>query len=405
MTASIGSPTLYNLAVRLVKHIYTLSRYQVNTPESTNWGETKWAIVPAELATGPVHDLMVPSGLPTFMAFSLLRRSLRWKDETWTVCAYFPAGLEPPEHFENVHPPTATTPADIFKIVSHFCNLVTKVAPACRVDDRKTMVDLVFKIYQRFESVMESPETSQLLLGDFKTKIKDHAFILNGKHLDLTLPDSWRKPDEVVLDIEYDAFGKQPVHFDLLKFRTFLVAAGVPEIKNVEDHSVEVSTGRGVGGALERKLVESFMKQDSKMGFMDVKFIFSHPSSGPGLATKSILAHKFVLAHTCDHFLTRFNSFWSEFTTSNPGLTVVDMSRAITNEAGYDTFWGVLYYLYTDKLIQTNGRPIGGNRSNDFPPELERRCPSWDSYKCNFKLSRHGYYNSFWRHRNYEHTL
>jgi len=382
MNASIGSPALYNLAVKLVNHIYARSRYQENTSGLTDWSDSKWAIVPAELATGPVHGLEVPSGLPTFMAFSLLRHSRWWKDRTWTACAYFPAGLEPPEHFKKVHSEVTGAPS-LFEVVSHFRTLVMELAPVCKVNDRKTMVDLLFKLYKLFENTMKRPEMPESLLALIEMELEDVAFILNGKYLDLSLPASWRKPSQLVLDIEHDIYDQQPVHSDLLQFRTFLAAVGVRKINNVEEnYTVKVSMGRGMG-VLEKNLVESFEKQDSVMGFMDVKFIFSDHSSGSGRATKSVLAHKFVLAHTSEHFSTRFTGAWSEFTTSdpeNPGLTVVDMTRAIATEAEYDAFWGVLYYLYTDKLIHTNGRSsataVTGNGSKDiFLPPVAAMVP------------------------------
>ncbi|GJJ71849.1 sacsin [Entomortierella parvispora] len=354
MTASIGSPRLYSLAVKLVKHIYVRSQSQENTPGITDWSDDKWAIVPVELTTDSIQRLCFPSGLQTFMAFSKLRYS-RWSDKTWTVCAYFPADLEPPEHFKKVFPGVRGN-ANIVQCIQHLRNLVTKLAPVWTSKEQKTMLKIaLFRSYQSFEDSINTIKDSIALC--FEAGLKDVAFILNGDHLDPALPESWRKPSQLLLDIEYDIDDQQPVHQRLLAYRRFLVAVGVREIKKVEGHLVEVPPGRELG-ALEKKMTELFQQQDAKMGLMDVKFIFSDDSSVLGRTTKSILAHKFVLVHTCQHFSDSFTGAWSEFTTNDaedPRLTVVDLSRAIATEAEYEVFWGVLYYLYTDKLIQTNG--------------------------------------------------
>ncbi|GJJ71850.1 sacsin [Entomortierella parvispora] len=372
VTAATSSPELCGLAVELVKKIYALSTTTLaNISGFTNWSDEKWTIVPAELTTDPVQSLRVPLGLPTFMAFS----KLRCRDqqvETWTECAYFPSDLEPPARFLVVHPGAINTSTKDFGL--HFRALVRDLAPTWTSMNQQLMFkSSLFKLYERFENDVQQADSRIKLVDFFKTNLKNTPFILNGDHLDPTLPESWRTPSQVVLDIEHEMDHEQPVHPKLLVYRNFLVAVGVREIKKVEGHMVEVPPGREFG-VMEKRMVESFAKQDSVMGFMDVKFTFSDTSYGPGRTTRSILAHKFILSHTCEYFSRRFTGEWSKFISNdpeNPGLTVVDMSRAIETKAAYDIFCGVLYYLYTDKLIPTNGLCTANNATQEGIEESE----------------------------------
>jgi hypothetical protein len=129
---------------------------------------------------------------------------------------------------------------------------------------------------------------------------------------------------------------------------------------------VNVVKERGVKD-IENWLLESFQDQDQKSGFMDVKFIFADGG-------QQILAHKFLLVRMSEHFMTRLTGAWSECEPPS-SLTEINMS----NQVEYEVFYGLLYYLYTDRLIPTNGPSVlpqstedsGVNISNS--PELPDR--------------------------------
>ncbi|GJJ71852.1 sacsin [Entomortierella parvispora] len=371
MTSATSSPELHGIAVQLVKKIYALDTSHLSISELTNWGDERWAIVPAELTRDPIQLLKAPLGLPTYMPFS----KLRCKDqqlETWTECAYFPSGLEPPAHFLAVHPGATNLSTRDFG--QHFRTLVTELAPSWSSMNHQLMLkSSLFKLYERFENDVQQASSRIRLVDFFNTHLRGISFIMNGDHLDPTLPESWRRPNQLILDIEHDLEHQQPVHSKLLVYRNFLVAVGVREIKKVEGHTVIVPPGRELG-LVEKKMAESFERQDSTMGFMDVKFTFPDPSIGSEPATKSILAHRFFLAHTCDYFSKLFAGAWSKFAlydANDQGLTVVDMSKAMDSQAAYDVFWGVLYYLYTDKLVLTNGPSSAADASQEGAVESE----------------------------------
>ncbi|GJJ75580.1 sacsin [Entomortierella parvispora] len=323
-------------------------------------------IVPAELTTDSFQKSSAPIGLPTFMSFSDLLYCQPWRDLTWTKCAYFPDNLEMPKDFREAY--KIGGGANVMDCTRHLRNLV-KLAPDCKTKDEKiTFTRMLFKIYAKFEESQTAIQKT--IAAQLNTTLEGIAFILNGAHLDPAVKASWRKPSELMLDIQFDMNDQQPVHPSLFAFKTFLRTIGVQEIKEVVgDYSVKVSKGRDVGGALERALTESFEKQDSVTGFMDVKFTFSDLGSG---SVKSVLAHKFVLAHTSEHFLDRFTGLWAKLTPDDPEdprLTVVNMPKVTKPEEGHDVFWGILYYLYTDNLIRTNGPPSATalpERANEY---------------------------------------
>ncbi|KAG0036130.1 hypothetical protein BGZ89_008449, partial [Linnemannia elongata] len=77
---------------------------------------------------------------------------------------------------------------------------------------------------------------------------------------------------------------------------------------------------------------------------MDVKFVFE--------GGKSILAHKFVLASMSEEVIRQLTGSWALSARRDPSNPAIDI---IQKKDDYDTFWGLLYFLYTDDLIGTNG--------------------------------------------------
>ncbi|KAG0047760.1 hypothetical protein BGZ83_007240 [Gryganskiella cystojenkinii] len=351
ITAAGASPALYALAVKLVKHIYEQSR-----SHGSRWRNSGWRIIPAVLTTDPIQSQKVPLDRPTFQSFDELR-TMSWIASTWTQCAYFPSELEPPSYFTTLHP-KARGHATVSEIAHHLRVLVQDLAPIWTSDEQKLMLKAsLITTYQQLEDCAADKNLTEELTTLLKTIMKNVPFILNGSHLDPSLSESWLRPDQLMLDIDYKLRFYQPVYPGLLVYRKFLVAAGVPKIEGVEGPQVEVQPGREVG-TMERKMFEFFKDQDGTLGFMDTKFTLIRVDPRGNQIQSSILAHKFILAYASKFFENLFTKVWSkelQQDPENPLLTVVDMTRAVEGDVEYEAFWGVLYYLYTDKLIPTNG--------------------------------------------------
>src|SRR5690554_7073862 len=109
---------------------------------------------------------------------------------------------------------------------------------------------------------------------------------------------------------------------------------------------------------------DCFETRDANVGCMDVKYVFSEG--------REILAHKVVLVHGSEFFKGKFTGPWGDICTMDGLKVVIDHSKSegTEYETKYEVFWGLLYYLYTDKLIKSNG-PVDARISSTSSVKLE----------------------------------
>ncbi|KAF9174099.1 hypothetical protein BGX20_000948 [Mortierella sp. AD010] len=334
-----SDPQTRTKAISLIRHIYT--RCGV-----IDWMNPEWKIVPAEVAQDPQYNGYLPN-LPEFVSFSEIVDPSH-RDICWTQCAFFPERLKPSSAFKLQFPSVGKLKVGV--VVSHLSVLVSDIAKAwVSFDQQPVLKMLLFKVYKFLDEFSEKgPSNAALLQKELTARLRV-PYILNGYDKDPSMEDSWLWPSQLMLDIDNDIGRHQVVHHSLKSIRGFLVAAGVEQMKTVEGR-VEVPEGRRKGD-LETRLLNCFESQDKHNGFMDILFQFDN--------CKQIMVHKFVLVHANEYFATRFTGAWADYTTRdtlNPGVEVIDFSNLDGDET-FESFWGLLYYFYTDNLIHTNGPP------------------------------------------------
>ncbi|KAG0069395.1 hypothetical protein BGZ89_002962 [Linnemannia elongata] len=321
-------------ATRLVQYIYS-------NPGSTNWMNPKWKFVPREMTPEYPYNQHAPD-LPRYMSFSALCFPVD-RDYLWTQRGFFPQNLVPPSIFKNQHPNVGkyTWPESC----KHLEVLVRDISPTLKTTEQQlTFKATIFKIYQTFEDRgSESQTVSDSIKRSFG-EVMTVPYIINGDDMDPTKAESWVWPRDLVFGIDHKIGGHQPAHPSLLKFRNFLVSVGANEMKHIAGQ-VNVRPRRKVG-ELEDRITTYFETQDEKNGFMDVKFVFQ--------GGKSILAHKVVLASMSEEVIRQLTGPWALTAHRDPSNPAIDI---IQKEDDYVTFWGLLYFIYTDDLIGTNGPP------------------------------------------------
>ncbi|KAF9122504.1 hypothetical protein BGW39_009706 [Mortierella sp. 14UC] len=321
-------------AKHLVRHIYT-------SPGTTNWMDPKWTIVPREFSPEFPYDQHTPA-LPRYMSFTTLCYPVD-RDHLWTQRGFFPQDLIPTAGFKVKYP-------DIGKYSWRECSqhlevLVKHIAPTLTSTERHLDFKVaLFKIYKSFES---RGSESKAVQDSIRTSFRDIMtvpYILNGDDKDPSKADSWVWPHELVFGIDHKIGAHHQAHSSLLKYRSFLVAVGANEMKYIAG---QIKLGpRRRTGELEERITTYFETQDNKNGFMDVRFAFE---SG-----KSILAHKVVLASMSEEVIRQLTGSWALTARRDPSEPAIDI---IQKEHDYTAFWGLLYFLYTDDLISTNGPP------------------------------------------------
>ncbi|KAF9281483.1 hypothetical protein BGZ68_006618 [Mortierella alpina] len=343
-------PMVRSKAVTLVQYIY-------DHPEGIAWMDPKWSIVPADVISTLPHSKHAPK-LPKYLPFSKLVLS-SYRDAVWTQCAFFPESLQPSagfkRRFDDVGIPSAEN------IVNHLVVLVRDLAPQWTSTDQqlalKTSLIKVYETLQEMSSRSTQKDVSELLI---RVSV---PYILNGIDNNSAEEGSWLKPSQLMLDIDNDIEHYRVVHPQLLPYRNFLIAAGVEQMQAVEGF-VTVPVGRAVGD-LEKRLLDCFEEQNRYIGFMDVRFKFADG--------QEIQAHKFILVHSSEHFERRFTGLWADYTTreeEEPGVEVINLTSL---DQTYGAFWGLVYYLYSDRLIATNG-PARSHKDGtlDLRPGLAR---------------------------------
>ncbi|KAK3833227.1 MAG: hypothetical protein J3R72DRAFT_494880 [Linnemannia gamsii] len=297
-----------------------------------------WAIVPRELKPGYPYDQHTPA-LRRYMSFASLCFPVD-HDYLWTQRGFFPQDLVPPETFKSKFPDIGKNTC--LERCQHLEVLVKHFAPTLTTTERYlTFKAILFKIYKWFDDfcVEYIPRDSlRIPLQEIMTV----PYILNGDDKDPSKATSWIWPHDLVFGIDHKIGAYQPAHQSLLKYRNFLVTAGSNEMKHVEGQ-VELSAKRQAGH-LDEWVTKCFEAQDDKSGFMDVQFVFE--------GGKSILAHKVLLASTSKEIIKQLTGPWAQSAHHDPANPTVDIIR---KEDDYTAFWGLLYFFYTDDLIDTNG--------------------------------------------------
>ncbi|KAG0259647.1 hypothetical protein BG011_002498 [Mortierella polycephala] len=335
---SLEAPVVRERANSLVQHIYR------NANTDINWMDPRWKIVPSMLAQGLPHSECVPQ-LSSYLSFSELTMNSN-RDLCWTQCAFFPTTLEPSQAFKTKYPNVGRI--QFGTIVEHLTTLVRDLAP--RWTSMEQQLALKISLFRTYELCSQYAATSVTNMDAASRRLREIPvpFILNGDDKDPTQGELWLWPRQLMLDIDNNIERHQVVHKKLLPYRQFLVAAGVQQMQAVEG-TVNVPKGRALGD-LEKILTNCFETQDAHTGFMDVRFKFPR--------NKEIMAHKFILVHASEYFATRFTGAWATMTTRDadePSVEVIDLSG---QDEKYEVFWGLVYYLYTDRLIIMNGPPV-----------------------------------------------
>ncbi|KAG0213553.1 hypothetical protein BGX33_002837 [Mortierella sp. NVP41] len=332
--------TTRTMAARLVKYIY-----ENPTAGGVNWVDTKWKFVPRETNLAPPYNLMAPD-LPLYMPFAELVDP-RHRDFIWTQVGFFPADLPPSSEFMTKYPLVGGCYLnDTFR---HLNTLVKHIAPTWKSTEQQLALKaILFKIYSFCEGcVARDKSWRDLAVQEVSQRLKV-PYILNGNDKDPSKASSWIWPAQLMFDIDNSIPSHQVVHPILHQYRTFLVAAGAEEMVHVEG-TVQVEDGRKLGD-METQVMNCFEAQDQETGFMDVRFKFQEGAD--------ILAHKVVLARASQFFFRRFTGVWALSSTrslEDPGVEIIDLSGYGEIRTG---FWGLLYYFYSDTLIQSNGPPV-----------------------------------------------
>ncbi|KAG0278714.1 hypothetical protein BGZ96_002274 [Linnemannia gamsii] len=327
-------------AVQVIKYIYDFP-----SACEVDWMDARWKIVPRETNFEPPYDLHTPN-LPIYMAFSSLVR-LKVRNQTWTRLGFFPADLVPSSAFKTKFPEVWVYNMD--ETYLHLNTLVQFIAPTWRTTDQQhSLKALLFKIYKGCEDFAARSDTFREYTKDKLSKLMKVPYILNGNSKDPSDLKSWDWPTRLMFDIDQNISSHDVVDKTLHEYRTFLVAVGALEIQHVEG-TIDVEDGRKLGD-MEIQIRNCFETQDQDTGFMDVRFKF--------LRGSDILAHKVVLARTSDYFFRRFTGIWASISARDPkepGVQIIDLSSYGDIKTG---FWGLLYYFYSDMLIQSNGPPF-----------------------------------------------
>ncbi|KAK5805609.1 hypothetical protein F5H01DRAFT_397308 [Linnemannia elongata] len=331
---SAAADQILSRATHLVRYIY-------GNPGSTNWMDPKWTFVPREMTPEYPYNQHAPA-LPHYMSFSTLCYPTE-RDYLWTQRGFFPQDLVPSarfrQQFSNIGRHTWR------EYCQHLEVLVKNIAPTMSTTERQlTFKATIFKIYKAFEDRGSEKPTASDIIKQSLREIMTVPYILNGDDMDPTKAESWVWPQDLVFGIDHKIGAHQQAHRSLLKFRNFLVSVGANEMKHIAGQ-VTVRSKRNIG-ELENRITTYFETQDEKNGFMDVKFVFE--------GGKSILAHKVVLASMNEEVIRQLTGSWALSARRDPSNPAIDI---IQKGDDYITFWGLLYFLYTDELIGTNGPP------------------------------------------------
>ncbi|KAF9123426.1 hypothetical protein BGW39_008978 [Mortierella sp. 14UC] len=327
-------------AVQLIKYIY-------DNPSAggVDWIDAKWKIVPRETNLEPPYDLFAPN-LPLYVSFLSLTMPNE-RDLTWTQIGFFPADLIPPAGFRLQFPNASSYSVNL--VLKHLNTLVKRISPLWKTTEQQLSLRAhLFKIYKCCEDFSKRNDSCRECITRELPKHLKVPYILNSNSKDPSEASSWVWPAQLMFDIDNSIPSHQVVDPILHQYRSFLVAAGAAEFVTVGG-TVQVADGRARGG-MEDQIQNCFETQDRQTGFMDVRFEFQDGTN--------ILAHKVVLARASEFFFRRFTGVWASTSTRDPkepGVEIVDLS-------GYgdikDGFWGLLYYYYSDTLIQSNGPPV-----------------------------------------------
>ncbi|KAG0265639.1 hypothetical protein BGZ95_003270 [Linnemannia exigua] len=317
-----------------------LVRYIYNTPGTTNWMDPKWKFVPRELNPDYPYNQHT-SALPRYMSFAALCYPDD-RDLLWTQRGFFPQDLIPSVGFKKKFPDIGKN--TWLERCQHLEVLVRHLAPLTSTERQLMFKAILFKIYNVFEDRGSENTTVRDSVRTSLRGIMTVPYILNGDDKDPSKTESWVWPHDLVFGIDHKIGAHQQAHLSLLKYRKFLVTVGANEMKHVAGQ-VKLSARRQAG-EMEQRITTYFETQDDVNGFMDVRFMFEDG--------KSILAHKVVLASMSEEVIRQLTGSWALTARRDPANPAIDI---IQKGDDYSAFWGLLYFLYTDDLIATNGPP------------------------------------------------
>lgn len=271
------------------------------------------------------------------------------RDAIWTQRGFFPGDLIPSKAFKTRFPSVQTATIAIPDVLKHLNVLVRDIAPLWKSMDEQFMLkSKLFKIYGIIERFAASSNLNRQWFVNHSKLYLQVPYILNSDDKDSSEATSWIWPAQLMFGIDSSIPSHYVVDLKLRDYRNFLVAAGALEIVPVVGE-VHVKAGRA-RGFMEDQIMKHFESQSRRTGFMDVRFKFKEGSD--------ILAHKVVLVSA--------NRFIFDPIAGLLPLTAIMDPNALVNETvdlsdhGYirGAFWGLLYYFYSEKLIQSNGPPV-----------------------------------------------
>jgi hypothetical protein len=337
VSASADPETTREKAVRLVKYIY-----ESPNAGGVDWMDAKWKIVPRQTNLPSPYDIEAPD-LPTYMAFSELV-DFSNRDIIWTQRGFFPGDLMPSKVFKTQLP--AITLLDVLK---HLNVLVKDIAPLRRsTEEQLKLKAILFKIYGTIERIVGGSNQDRESYATHSESYLKVPYILNGNDKNPSEKTSWVWPAQLMFDIDSNIPSYQVIDPDLRNYRTFLVAAGAKKMVPVIG-VVQVEGGRE-RGFMEDQILKHFESQSQQTGFMDIRFKFE--------AGLDILAHKVVLASASRSYFDPIAGVWSSSTIMDPKELVAETIDLSEFGSIRDAFWGLLYYFYSDTLIQSNGAPV-----------------------------------------------
>ncbi|KAF9100875.1 hypothetical protein BGX27_000219 [Mortierella sp. AM989] len=339
---SLTSNNLLDRCTALSQHIFQDSRQ--DDLKKVDWMDPKWCFVPTRFRKAAPYGKFAPK-LPEYLPFSKLKLWAR-REYCWTQVAFLSDNLKPSNDFWKVFPDFGKP--NIKNVVDHLMVLANKVAPQWKTNEHQlSLKSSLLATYQFMEGMAAGNNASDIgMLENLLAKHEKVPYILIDLNKNPSKSESWLSPSQLVLGISEKIKDHHVVSDDLLKYENFLLAAGVKQFKKVDAH-IEVEPERGIG-AVEDHLLNCFETQDQHYGFMDTCFKFR--------CGRKILAHKFILSYSSDHYKRQFTGVWPVIRSgTDPSVHEIDLSGG---DETYEVFWGFIYHLYSHHLIDTNGPPI-----------------------------------------------
>ncbi|KAG0293931.1 hypothetical protein BGZ96_002045 [Linnemannia gamsii] len=344
-------------AFELVKYIY-------ENPEAggIDWMDAKWKFVPRRDDLEWPYNIKAPVDLPLYMAFSDLVDFSK-RDVIWTQRGFFHGDLIPSKAFKTRYPEVQTTNVAFPDVLKHLNVLVRDIAPLwTSTSDQYTLRSILSKVYDFIERHVGNPNFNREWFANHSKSYLQVPYILNGE------ATTWIWPAQLMFGIDSNIPSHQVVDPKLHEYRNFLLVAGASEIVPVVGE-VDVEAGREQG-FMEDHIMRRFENQNKRTGFMDIRFKFKEGSD--------ILAHKVVVASASRFTLDPLTRVRSSSAIMDPEALVAETVDLSDYGDIRGAFWGLLYYFYSDKLIQSNGGPVLKYQEESGEPVVAEKSGSDD---------------------------